>query len=88
MLPSSTNDAIEIIDWAESNCNNAVFSLMSQYLPFGNAEKYKELNRRITKREYDKVCNHLAEKNFFDVYIQDMTSSSEEYIPSFDFEGV
>lgn len=88
LLPSSTNDAIEIIDWTAENCKNAVFSLMSQYLPFGNAEKHKELNRRITKREYDKVCNHLAEKDFFDVYIQDMTSSSEEYIPSFDFEGV
>ena len=88
LLPSSTNDAIEIIDWAEDNCKNAVFSLMSQYLPFGNAEKFKELNRKITKREYDKVCNHIAQKHFFDVYIQDMSSSSENYIPVFNFEGV
>ncbi len=88
LLPSSTKDAIEIIDWAEKECPKAVFSLMSQYVPFDKAEKYKEINRRVTKREYDKVCDYLAEKQFFYTYIQDTDSSSTEYIPVFDLEGV
>lgn len=88
LLPSATNDAIKIIDWASENCKNTVFSLMSQYLPYGDACKFKELSRRVTDREYEKVVNHLLNKNFYNSYIQERSSSSEEYIPIFDCEGV
>ncbi len=88
LLPSSTNDAIRIIDWAAENCKNAVFSLMSQYVPMGKADEYKEINRRITAREYDKVCNHLMEKDFCNIYVQERESANTAYIPEFNLEGV
>ena len=88
LLPSSTNDAIKIIDWVKDNCPDAVFSLMAQYVPCGDASRYKELSRRITEREYDKVCDHLFSKNFEFAYIQDRESGSEQYIPDFNLEGV
>ncbi len=88
LLPSATNDAIKIIDWAAENCPNAVFSLMAQYTPLGNAANFKELNRRITKREYDKVCNHLMNKNFSNIYIQETSSANESFVPNFNLEGV
>lgn len=88
LLPSSTNDAIKIIDWTEKNCPDVIFSLMAQYTPYGKAEKYKEINRKITEREYNKVVSHLLDKQFYDTFIQERTSASEDYIPDFNLEGV
>ncbi len=88
LLPASTGDAIKIIDWCEKNCPDVIFSLMAQYTPMGNSDKYKELSRRITKREYQKVCDALENRSFAEIYVQEMQSASEEYIPSFDLEGV
>lgn len=88
LLPMSTKDAIGIIDWVAENCPKAVFSLMAQYLPCGAANKFKELSRRITQREYNKVCEHLFSKDLKNVYVQELASSVSEYIPDFNLEGV
>ncbi len=88
LLPSATKEAISVIDWAAENCENAVFSLMSQYTPCGNLEHFPELMRRITKREYEKVTDYLLSKKFFDCYLQERESSDSDYIPDFDLYGV
>ncbi len=88
LLPSSTNDAIKIIEWTEKNCPDVIFSLMAQYTPYGEADKFKELTRKITKREYEKVLSFLEDKKFYNIFIQEHTSATEEYIPDFDLEGV
>ena len=61
---------------------------MAQYLPMGDAENYPEINRRITRREYRKVSDRLAEKSFPLIYGQELLSATDEYIPDFDLEGV
>lgn len=87
LLPNATNDAIKIIDWCFENCHDAVFSLMSQYIPF-NTENYPHINRKVTQREYDKVVNHLSNKDFAECYIQELSSSTCDYIPNFDLSGI
>ncbi len=88
VLPQGTNDAIDIIKWVDEHVPNAVLSLMSQYTPFGNIKQFPEINRKITKREYDKVLHFAESTNIDMIYTQKLLSSSEEYIPSFDFTGV
>ncbi len=88
ILPQGTNEAISVIDWVEKNVPWAVFSLMSQYTPHGNLENYKEINRKITVREYNKVLDHAAESSIESIYTQDLNSSSEQFIPPFDLSGV
>ncbi len=83
VLPLSTNEAISVIDWFCENTPDAYFSIMSQYVPCGNAEKYKEINRKITKREYEKVLNYLCSKDIKNIYIQDRLSSDTKFIPDF-----
>lgn len=61
------------------------FSLMSQYTPFGDIEKFKELQRPITKREYDKVLAAVEEYGLKNVFLQDKASSGETFIPDWDF---
>ena len=88
ILPSSTNDAIGIIDWLSNNTPEIVFSLMSQYVPMYRANEFKEINRAITKREYEKVLNFCYDKEFAEIYIQDRKSATKEMIPVFDLSGI
>ncbi len=83
LLPLNTAAAIKIADWVEENTPSAYFSLMAQYLPKGKAENFKEINRRITKREYDKVVDYICGKTLKNVYVQSLSSAADEYIPNF-----
>jgi putative pyruvate formate lyase activating enzyme len=58
---------------------------MGQYTPFGNIEKFKELQRKITRREYDKVYSALLACNIENYFVQELSSASEEFIPAWDF---
>ncbi len=86
ILPMCQNDSVEIVNWfKENNKNGAYFSLMSQYTPYGDIQNYKELNRPITKREYQKVLNSLNGLDESKVFTQELESSSIKYIPKWDY---
>lgn len=85
VMPLATNEAIRVIDWFADNLSDYYLSIMAQYTPCGNLEKFPEINRKITNREYDKVLNHLYEKELQNVFLQEKDSASESYIPEFNF---
>ena len=86
VLPQNTNQSIKILEWIKDNLGtDTLLSLMSQYTPFGQAEKYSELRRKITKREYEKVLFAAEEMGFDNIFTQDSDSASESFIPDFDF---
>ena len=60
---------------------------MAQYVPCGRASEFPEINRRITKREYEKVQDVLF-KYDLDGFVQERESASQSYIPPFNLEGV
>lgn len=88
ILPQNTNSSLEIIDWIYENLPDTYLSLMAQYVPYGDLSDCKELNRRITKREYDKVVDYALNLNLDKIFIQDLTSADEKFIPPFDFQGI
>lgn len=88
ILPFGTNESLRVIDWFGDNVPNAYFSLMAQYIPCGNAANFPEINRKITKREYDKVVNYLLSKELENVYIQERDSADSSFVPNFDNTGV
>ena len=88
LLPQQTNEAIKVFDWYYQNVGNAFFSFMSQYVPFGKALDMPPLNRKVTKREYEKVLSYISNFDTDKVYFQELDSSSKKYIPDFDFFGV
>lgn len=87
VLPGHTSDSIKIIDWIATNIPDAHVSLMCQYIPCGKAPDFPELNRRLSKREYLRVSNHLFAQPSINGYIQEHDSANEEYIPDFNLEG-
>lgn len=88
LLPQGTNQAIEIFNWVKENTPLAYFSIMSQYTPLENPEAFSEINRKVTKREYEKVLKCICNSDFENCYIQELSSSSINYIPQFNLEGV
>lgn len=88
ILPQGTRDAIEVIDWVDKNVPWAVLSLMSQYTPHGDLTDYKEINRKITQREYNKVLDRAAYSKIKSIFTQELNSSNAKFIPPFDLSGV
>lgn len=88
ILPQNTNSAMEIIDWLGENLPDTYISLMAQYVPCGNLEPLPELNRTITKREYDKVVNYAIDKGMEKLFLQELSSADRKFIPDFDFTGI
>lgn len=88
ILPGNTNSAVDIIDYCKNNFPGAYLSLMAQYTPCGDLEKYPEINRKITKREYEKVVDYAISTGMQNVFVQELSSANENYIPPFDFTGI
>lgn len=88
LMPFGTKEAMRVIDWVKENTPNAYFSLMAQYVPLGKAADFPEINRKVTKREYEKVLDYLMEQDLENVFVQEISSATEDFVPSFDFSGV
>lgn len=89
ILPMHTKESINILTWIGENLPKSVYvSLMSQYTPYFKAELYPEINRPITRGEYERVVGCLNRLGLENGYIQERLSSDTQYIPNFDLEGV
>ena len=88
ILPSNTNSSLEIIDYIKKNLPDTYLSLMAQYTPCGELSAFSEINRKITEREYDKVVNYAINQGISKLYIQELSSANEKFIPAFDFSGI
>lgn len=89
VLPKNVNQSRRIFEWIKDNLGAKTYiSLMAQYTPCGKLEDFPELQRRITKREYEKAVDCLVELGFENVFLQELDSAQKQYIPDFDLTGV
>lgn len=85
VLPQGVSDSKKILDWFVSIKDKAYINVMSQYTPFGDIENFPELNRKVTKREYQTVIDYAISLGIENMYYQKQDSASEEYIPKWDY---
>lgn len=89
VLPNAIQNTLGVLQWITNNLDkDSYISLMGQFIPYGEAKDIAELNRKIKPVEYKLAINKLLEKDFNNSFIQDIESASEDFIPSFDLEGV
>ena len=88
ILPGRSEESMAVLDWIAENLPGAWVSLMAQYLPFGDVQGVDQLERRLTQEEYDRVVDHLMDLGLEDGFVQELSSSDEKYIPSFDMTGL
>lgn len=89
LLPGQLKDAKQIVKYLHETYGNQIYlSLMSQYTPLAHVEKYPELNRKVSRRTYEKYVNYAIELGVENGYIQEEDVAEESFIPVFDGEGV
>ena len=89
ILPGHTRNSREVLNYLhETYGENIYISIMNQYTPVRKFEKFKELNRKVTKREYEKVLDAAVDMGIQNGFIQEGETASESFIPEFDYEGV
>ncbi len=88
-LPSHRRDSEEILRRIQDMYPPGSFllSLMSQYTPMHKSGEHKEISRRISTYEYEKITD-LAVKLGFEGFMQERSSAKEEYTPDFDLSGI
>lgn len=84
MLPNALENTMGVIDMFDTltHGKKMLFSLMSQYTPYGELSAFPELRRKITKEEYDKALSYTALLGI-DGFCQELDSAGEIYIPPF-----
>lgn len=89
VLPGNVSQAFRVMDWVKENLpEDTILSLMSQYTPCGKACEYPTINRRLSEREYDLVLDYAEKLDLENVFIQEIESSSKDFIPDFDLTGI
>ena len=90
ILPDETDNSMNAIDFVadEFPAGSALFSLMSQYTPMPDCEKFPELNRRVTREENEMLKHYMKLRGINDGFWQEPDSATEEMIPEFDLTGV
>jgi len=88
-LPGYLEDSKDILDYLHENFKNDVYiSIMNQYTPLITIEKYPEINRKVTKKEYDELISYALMLGIKNAYTQEDETQDESFIPDFDGEGV
>ena len=86
LLPSCTADSKRVLDFLSGVLpKDTPVSLMRQYVPMGEADRFPELMRNITDREYARVLDYALALGFTQIYTQEKESATEDFIPTWDF---
>lgn len=89
IMPSHKEDSYKVLDWIRDNIGTeACVSLLSQYTPAYNAEKYKEINRKLMSLEYTRVIEHFFDIGLKNGFMQEKSSAESKYTPIFDLSGL
>ena len=88
-LPGCMADSMQILKYLHETYGDMIYiSIMNQYTPVFEQKEYTELNRCVTRREYEKVLDYAFELGIENGFFQDGETARESFIPAFDYEGV
>ncbi len=89
VLPSHSDESVKVLEHLKKNFGTYGYSLslMRQYYPCHKASEYKEINRKLTTYEFNKVEN-AAEALGFHGFSQDKGADNSAYTPDFDLLGI
>lgn len=87
IMPNHIENSKKVLKWFKENMNSGIYiSIMTQYFPAYKANEYKEINRKITKEEYQEIEDYLYEIGIENGYMQDFSEEDDEekYVPKWD----
>lgn len=88
LLPGHVNDAKTVLKYLYDTYHDHVYiSMMSQFTPIA-LKDYPEINRTVTRREYERLVDYALEIGITNAFIQEGDVAKDSFIPAFDCEGV
>lgn len=88
LLPGHVNDAKAVLKYLYDTYHDHVYiSMMSQFTPIA-LKDYPEINRTLTRREYERLVDYALEIGITNAFIQEGDVAKDSFIPEFDCEGV
>lgn len=88
LLPGHVNDAKAILKYLHDTYQNSIYiSMMSQFTPIA-LKDYPEINRTVTRREYERLIDYAIKIGITNAFIQEGDVAKDSFIPAFDCEGV
>lgn len=90
ILPEYGENSKRVIDWVSDSFepNEVLFSLMSQYTPMGNLERFPELQEPVSPALDAEIYDYLMQSRIENGFYQDLESATGDMIPKFDQTGV
>lgn len=84
VLPGATCDSRRVVRYLYKNYyKKVIISIMNQYTPVNVQQKFTELNRTLTKEEYDDIVSYAMNLGIEEAYIQEGETARESFIPDF-----
>ena len=89
ILPGQVQGAKAVMDWVADNFEKGtvLFSLVSQYTPWGDLSAVPEIDRRLRRGEMQSAIDYMQALGL-EGFCQERTSAKEEYTPPFDLTGI
>ena len=85
VLPNNIENSKIVLKWIKENINEKVYvSIMAQYFPTYRAKENIELNRKLTKKEYEEIEQYVYNLDIKNGYMQELGEHEEEYVPKWD----
>ena len=83
VLPNHMQNSKMILKWISKNLDKNIFvSVMAQYFPTNIALETEDINRKLTKEEYNEIERYVLDLDIKG-YIQDLGENEEKYVPNF-----
>ena len=85
VLPNHILNSRRVLKWINENMHDVYVSVMAQYFPTYKAKEIDDINRKLTKEEYEQIENYLYRLDLENGYIQELGEHEEEYVPNWEF---
>nr|WP_277995928.1 radical SAM protein [Moorella thermoacetica] len=84
VLPGQAEAACRVLEWVKANLPRETYlSIMAQYVPVWQAQRYPEINRRLTAAEYESVLEYFDALGLENGFCQELDAATTDYIPNF-----
>ena len=85
ILPNHIRNTKRVLKYIKDTFGKDTYvSIMAQYFPTNRANEYEEINRKISKEEYDSIEEYIEILGLKNGYMQDFTEEDEsKYVPNF-----
>lgn len=84
VLPNHILNSKRVLKWINDNMPNVYVSVMAQYFPTFKAKEFEDINRKLSKKEFQEIENYLYQLNLGNGFVQELGEHEEEYVPKWE----